>query len=110
MSEPTARTTTGRVRGRAHGAQAVFKGIPYAREPFGRDRFQAPRAPEPWDGTREAAAFGPRPPQSGLEFGQPSWTPDEGLDCLTVNVWSPDAGGSGLPVMVWLYGGAYMSG
>ncbi|MEW2359323.1 carboxylesterase family protein [Spirillospora sp. NPDC029432] len=110
MTEPTAETTAGRVRGRARGALAVFKGIPYAREPFGPNRFQAPRPPERWDGTREADAYGPRPPQSGGTFGAPSWTPDEGLDCLTVNVWTPDPGGSGLPVMVWLYGGAYMLG
>jgi para-nitrobenzyl esterase len=104
------KTAAGAVRGASDGTTAAFKGIPFAAPPFGADRLRAPRPAEPWDGVRDAVAFGPRPPQSGAEFGMPSWTPDEGLDCLTVNVWTPDPGGSGLPVMVWLYGGAYMAG
>ncbi|WP_214316679.1 carboxylesterase/lipase family protein [Nonomuraea sediminis] len=102
--------TTGRIRGLEEDGVAVFKGIPYARSPFGALRLAAPVPAEPWDGVRDALAFGPRPPQPPLFAGMPAWDPADGLDCLTVNVWTPDAGGSGLPVMVWIYGGGYVTG
>ena len=114
VTEPTVKIATGRVRGHAAGpaggSVTAFKGIPFAAAPFGADRFLAPRPPDPWDGTRDATAFGPRPPQGSLGMIPSSWSSADGLDCLTVNVWTPDAGGSGLPVMVYLYGGGYMIG
>ncbi|WP_225992826.1 carboxylesterase/lipase family protein [Actinomadura rudentiformis] len=110
MTGAEARITTGRIRGRAHDGITVFKGVPYAAEPFGRNRLAAPVPAASWDGTREAVAFGPRAPQAAMVPGFPGWTPAEGLDCLTVNVWTPDHGGSGLPVMVWVHGGAYLVG
>ncbi|SEG97438.1 para-nitrobenzyl esterase [Nonomuraea solani] len=104
------RIGTGRVSGSEEGGIAVFKGIPFAKEPFGPLRFAAPMPPDPWDGVREATRFGARPPQAPMMPGAPAWNPAAGLDCLTANVWTPDPGGSGLPVMVWIYGGAYRSG
>ncbi|MFI5693161.1 carboxylesterase/lipase family protein [Kribbella sp. NPDC051586] len=106
-TDPEVRTTTGFVRGRNENGLAVFRGIPFARPPVGELRFAAPQPAEPWDGVREAVAFGPPPPQS-LVFGPPS-NPATGDDWLTVNVWSPHLG-AGLPVMVWVYGGAYAIG
>ncbi|TDB99082.1 carboxylesterase/lipase family protein [Nonomuraea longispora] len=100
----------GRVRGSERDGISVFKGIPFAKTPFGPLRFAAPAPPDPWDGVLDAGRFGPRPPQPPMMPGLPAWSPDQGLDCLTVNVWTPDPGGSGLPVMVWIYGGAYRSG
>ncbi|MFG2001878.1 carboxylesterase/lipase family protein [Spirillospora sp. NPDC048911] len=110
MTRAEAKITTGRIRGRAHDGISVFKGIPYAAEPFGRNRLAAPVPAAPWDGTRKAVKFGPRAPQASLVPGFPGWTPAEGPGCLTVNVWTPDLGGSGLPVMVWVHGGAYIIG
>ncbi|MFC4116220.1 carboxylesterase/lipase family protein [Nonomuraea zeae] len=101
---------SGRVSGTQQDGIAVFKGIPFAKEPFGSLRFAAPAPPDPWDGVREATRFGPRPPQPPMVAGSPTWRQTDGLDCLTLNVWTPDPGGSGLPVMVWIYGGAYTVG
>ncbi|MFI5776204.1 carboxylesterase/lipase family protein [Nocardia sp. NPDC051570] len=98
---PEIRTTTGIVRGRWEDAVAVFRGIPYARTPFGPRRFAAPVPPRPWDGVRDAARFGPPVPQARYPMSS---------DCLTLNVWSPDLGAVGLPVMVWIHGGAYLEG
>ncbi|KND33566.1 hypothetical protein IQ63_19405 [Streptomyces acidiscabies] len=53
------RTSAGTVRGSRENGLAVFRGIPYARPPVGELRFAAPRPPEPWDGVRDALAFGP---------------------------------------------------
>jgi para-nitrobenzyl esterase len=103
-----ARTTTGRVRGSVEGDVAVFRGIPFAQPPVGALRFAAPTPPRPWDGVRDAAVFGPAPPQAGA-FGMNQLV--GGDDWLTLNVWSPDPGrDAGLPVMVWIHGGAYAIG
>jgi para-nitrobenzyl esterase len=112
VTEPVVRTAAGLVRGRSEDGVAVFRGIPFAQPPVGALRFAAPRPARPWDGVREAAAFGPPPPQSGFLLTTmspiaPDADPD---DWLTVNVFSPGLGAAGLPVLVWIYGGAYRFG
>ena len=96
-------TTGGLVSGAADPGLSVFRGIPYATA----ERFAAPGPVRPWNGVREAMAFGPPPPQSG-SFGM-DVTAQEADGWLTVNVWSPDLTGE-LPVMVWIQGGAYVFG
>ena len=108
---PVVGTDSGRLRGRASAGLAVFRGIPYAAPPEGPRRFRAPVAPTPWDGIRDAGAFGTAPPQQAVAPGIPAfWRPGDGLDCLSLNVWTPDPGAAGLPVLVYLYGGAWKHG
>jgi para-nitrobenzyl esterase len=115
VTEPVVRTASGLVRGRRGAGPngvAAFRGIPFAQPPVGDLRFAAPRPAWPWDGVRDAAAFGPPPPQSAYAVtpappGAPGADPD---DWLTVNVFTPDPGAAGLPVLVWIYGGAYRAG
>ena len=64
VTEPVVRTAAGLVRGRAKDGVAVFRGIPFAQPPVGDLRFAAPRPARGWDGVRDAAVFGPPPPQS----------------------------------------------
>ncbi len=104
----------GVVRGRHEAGVAVFRGIPFASLPV---RFGEPRPVRGWTGVRDASAFGPAPPQSGLAApagagphpgpGGDAASTDPGW--LTANVWSPDLAGR-LPVMVWIQGGAYVFG
>ena len=103
-------TTSGSLRGlRLEGADA-YLGIRYAEPPT---RFQPPVAARPWQGERDATAFGPSAPQpvggpfSGLVPGM--GVGEQSEDCLSLNVWTPH-GASGLPVMVWLHGGAFTIG
>ncbi|MGW1211168.1 carboxylesterase/lipase family protein [Streptomyces sp. NPDC002499] len=114
-SEPAGtvvRTAAGAVRGRREDGLAVFRGIPFAEPPVGEARFGAPRPVRSWDGTREAYAFGPPPPQeSGIQGFKGPATEPTGDDWLTVNVWTPDPDPAARrPVMVWIYGGAYKLG
>lgn len=107
-----ARTAAGAVRGRREDGLTVFRGIPFAAPPVGEARFQAPRPPRPWDGVRDAYAFGPPPPQeAGIQGRTGVLDAPTGDDWLTVNVWTPEADEqAGRPVMVWIYGGAYKLG
>jgi len=107
-SDPQASTAAGRVRGRHEGGLAVFRGIPFAQPPVGAARFAAPQPPAPWDGVRDASAFGSPPPQSSTYGPAPAPSDD---NWLTLNVWTPAADPAARrPVMVWIYGGAYKVG
>src|ERR1700686_1536207 len=106
-------TRHGQLRGQVNGSVAAFKGIPYPAPSFGPNRFQPPRPPQPWDGVRDAFAYGrvaPQPPYAPPfdqllgDQGRP------GEDCLNLNVWTPDPSRDRLPVMVWIPGGAFMGG
>ena len=106
-------TTHGKVRGRTRDGVTAFLGVPYAAPPFGPNRFRAPRPPEPWDGVRDAAEYGPTAPKPPYPRPFDALLPDPdipGDDCLNLNVWTPEPGGSGLPVMVWIHGGAFRNG
>ncbi|EGO01172.1 hypothetical protein SERLA73DRAFT_159669 [Serpula lacrymans var. lacrymans S7.3] len=109
-----------------------FLGMPYAQPPIGNLRFNHPIHPLPFNGTKQATAFGNSCPQqpylgpnsslpdnpglSGVELYlgefQPQPRVNASEDCLFINVVRP-AGvtqDSNLPVIVWLYGGAFESG
>ncbi|GAA4596341.1 carboxylesterase family protein [Planotetraspora phitsanulokensis] len=109
-SGPEVRVTTGRLRGRMEDGVAVFRGVPFAQPPVGSMRLAAPVPAEPWDGVREAAEFGPPPPQSTMMGLATQIGEEAGANWLTANVWSPDLGAADLPVMVWIHGGGYMYG
>uniref|UniRef100_UPI002A82283E carboxylesterase family protein n=1 Tax=Streptomyces sp. CRN 30 TaxID=3075613 RepID=UPI002A82283E len=114
VTGPVVRTPYGNVRGRHEDGIAVFRGIPYAAPPFGPHRFRPPVPPEPWQGVRDAGAFGPTPPKPPYSeaFARILLDPVvPGDDCLNLNVWTPEPGpGARLPVMVWLHGGALVRG
>jgi para-nitrobenzyl esterase len=111
-NQPQAELSTGRVRGRSTGGIRRFLGIPYALPPFGERRFRAPEPVQPWEGVRDAVAFGPSSPQTPYPGAIGKVLPSiaiPGDDILTVNVWSPD-GAKDAPVVLWLHGGAFERG
>lgn len=114
QTDPVVSTPYGAVRGRNENGIAVFRGIPYAAPPFGPRRFRPPRPPEPWDGVRDAGAFGPTAPKPPYSDAFAQYLSDPvvpGDDCLNLNVWTPEPGrGARLPVLVWLHGGALTRG
>jgi len=103
---PELPTTAGRLRGAEAGGVFCFKGIPYGAD-TASTRFQAPKPAAPWEGVREALAYGQRSPQLG-ERGTEGL---EGEDCLNLNVWTRGLGdGVKRPVLVYFHGGAYNNG
>ena len=112
-------TTHGLLRGAWHDGVARFAGVPFAAPPMGDLRFRPPTPAEPWDGERDATAFGPvaaqNPSLIDSLFGAEAEAWSE--DCLRLNVWTPavepdglDAAAGPLPVMVWIHGGGFEMG
>ena len=81
-----------------NGGVTTFKGVPYAAPPFGANRLRPPTPVDPWDGVRDALAFGPKSPQVAYPPGIAEGIPElvgPGEDCLTLNIWTPDLGPRG---------------
>jgi para-nitrobenzyl esterase len=134
VSEPLGRRTvtigSGAVEGVVEDGITRFLGVPYAAAPFGANRFRLPQPVEPWEGVRDASAFGPTAPQAPYGGGLADLLPTveiPGEDILNVNVWTPALASAPastsapapsdpsaptelLPVMVWIHGGSLAHG
>ena len=111
--QPVVRLKDGAVHGKAESGVYAFLGIPYAAPPFGENRMRPPQPVRPWEGTRDATAFGPTVPKGDYPPQYRTLFPEvviSGDDCLNLNVWTPDPGAAGLPVLVWVHGGSFMNG
>lgn len=102
-------TSTGKLRGKTIKNLGVtyesFKGIPYAKPPLGKLRFQAPVPHESWSGVRNAFEHG--------NFCANRWgfflvdnTAGGNEDCLFLNVYTPSVEGN-RAVMFWVHGGKF---
>ncbi len=112
LARPIAKTTAGQIRGSNDHGILVFKGVPYGADTV-TTRFQPPRPPQPWQGVRDADAFGPIAPQPQVHRGVTT-TPEGAKvseDCLRLNVWTPALRDHHQrPVLVYFHGGAYNGG
>ncbi|KAK7068043.1 Carboxylesterase 5A [Halocaridina rubra] len=92
----------------------AFRGIPYAKPPVGKLRFQDPVPSGRWSELRNGSVIPPQCPQIAITFyteGKLEVVGEE--DCLYLNVFSPKVERNrerGLPVMVWIHGGAFSFG
>ena len=103
----------------------MLRGIPYAADTSGQNRWKAPQDPIPWTDTFDAKFFGPQCPQ--FRMGEGGFrgaiadaygvempieeTPVESEDCLRLNIFSPNVNSyEKRPVMVWIHGGALRYG
>merc|ERR1711959_167491 len=130
-SAPVVSTTAGKVQGEVVDGIYTFKGIPYAADTGGANRWAAPKDPESWFDVRDATTFMDICPQrvsnesfkaqeqdflsiAGIQL--PVWafdvpTADNSMseNCLGLNVYTPSLDEK-LPVMVWIHGGGLFMG
>ena len=103
---PTVTIDSGKLAGNQKDGMMSFLGIPYAAPPTGDLRWRAPQPVKTWQGTRQAAEFGPVCPQTADWERSP-----QSEDCLTLNVWAPvNKASKPYPVLFFIYGGGLDSG
>merc|ERR1711959_470345 len=107
---PVVSTTAGKVQGEVVDGIYTFKGIPYAADTGGANRWTAPKDSEPWSDVRNATTFMDSCPQpvGDESLLAPAGTPMS-ENCLGLNVYTPVLDEK-LPVMVWIHGGGLMMG
>ncbi|KAJ5629167.1 hypothetical protein N7528_002824 [Penicillium herquei] len=117
---PIIETTGGRVQGAESPFRenvTVYKGIPFAAPPTGKNRWTPPKSVTPWSDVLNATTFSPSCAQSSgsasvLASGK-SLTSE---DCLYLNIWTPtykteaEIAEANLPVFLWIYGGRFVGG
>ena len=105
------RCPAGVFRGVEQEGVRIFRGIAYALQPSGSNRWKPPSPVPSRSGVYDATHFGPACPQPPRRSGSiyASELAGKGEDCLSLNVWMPqDADGA--PVFVWIHGGSLIWG
>jgi para-nitrobenzyl esterase len=88
----------------------VFRGIPYAAPPVGKNRWRAPQPVAPWSGVRDAT----KPAATCIQHNE-GWNADAAAkgkeDCLYLSLHAPKhSPGEKLPVFFWVHGGGNRAG
>ncbi|WP_087002535.1 carboxylesterase/lipase family protein [Rhizobium sullae] len=117
-AEPAAiRIANGILRGVYDNGVFSFKGVPYAANTSGANRFKAPQPVPNWSGEFDATRYGALSPQVRTTMGEGpmfEWYDQNeplGENCCVLNVFTPglDAGAR-RPVMFYIHGGGYING
>lgn len=112
----------GQVQGIASDTEGVqvFKGIPYAADTSGENRWKEPQPVEPWEGVKVCDTWGDQAMQRPVEELNPvgtiygdefyfdeAYNPAISENGLNLNVYTPaETVNDNLPVFVWIHGGA----
>ena len=116
-------TEYGRIEGVTESdGTAAWRGVPFAKPPVGKLRWQPTQAMDAWTGVRSAKDFADACAQIGGLFGpapkgkdysavwETFYKPIGSEDCLYLNIWSPSADATKLPVIVFIHGGSNVVG
>ncbi|MGA7237918.1 MAG: carboxylesterase family protein [Bryobacteraceae bacterium] len=113
LSPPVVAVKAGKLRGLREGKTYSFLGVRYAEA----ERFGQPKPVQPWEGIKNAQAWGPVCPiplssnvgPDEVVFPHRFWVPNE--NCQYLNVWTQNLNPAvKKPVMVWMHGGGFTNG
>jgi para-nitrobenzyl esterase len=113
LAPPVLETKCGKLRGLREGKTLSFLGIRYAEA----ERFGLPKPVQPWEGIKNAQAWGPVCPapeqttvsSDELVFPHRYFIANE--HCQYLNVWTQNSTPAAKkPVMVWMHGGGFTNG
>lgn len=116
---PVVETARGKLRGLESGGVSIFRGVSYAADTSGKNRFMPPQPVVPWSGVRDALHWTDVAPQIPgdrrhvyadliMVDRNPSGM---GEDNLSLNLWTPTIDPNAKkPVIVVLHGGGFYSG
>ncbi len=115
VGAPVVEISNGRLRGAQDGGIYSFKGVPYAADTGGRNRFLAPRPVENWSGIRDALQYGDRCPQVEGKLGPTfAWYDQDtpfSENCCVLNVFTPGLDANARrPVIFYIHGGGFSRG
>ncbi|XP_015786857.1 acetylcholinesterase-like [Tetranychus urticae] len=110
---PIVNLTSGPIQGKVTEYESIgvyqFLGIPYAKPPVDKLRFQLPVEPDPWTGVKSVIDFGPAclQPNNGLLRASE--------DCLYLNIFVTEStfnnsSNKQRPVLFWIHGGGFTTG
>lgn len=116
---PIVETAQGKLRGLLSSGISIFRGISYAADTSGKNRFMPPQPLENWAGVRDALHWGDVAPQipgnrrhTYADLIMVDRNPSGmGEDNLSLNLWTPEVNPNAKkPVIVVLHGGGFYSG
>jgi carboxylesterase type B len=124
MGYNTVTTNAGTIKGTKENITAfgktyeyfVYRGIRYAKDTSGANRFKKPMPMEKFQSVYEALEYTnscPQPPFGWASFNvtaDPMFHTRTGEDCLSLNVFTPTDKGTKKAVMVWIHGGGWVVG
>ena len=100
--------TGGQIEGSVEDGVYQYLGVPYAEAD---ELFTPASAVTPWDGVKEAVAYGSISYQSGnMGSSLTEAGPNESNNAQNLNIWTPGTDDAKRPVMVWLHGGGFSTG
>ncbi|MCM1026457.1 MAG: carboxylesterase family protein [Roseburia sp.] len=105
-------TKQGKLQGVISDNTYIFRGVAYARA----RRFHMPEPVEPWEGVKEAIAYGHvcleiKTPVPHDQYNVPHYFYPQSENCQYLNVWTQSLDPAvKRPVMVWLHGGGFSTG
>ena len=113
LNPPVVDVKGGKLRGFRDGKTTTFLGVPYAEA----NRFEQPKPVQPWEGVKNAQAWGPicpipemtAPGVDEFVFPHRYWLQND--HCQVLNIWTQGLGSqTKRPVMVWMHGGGFSNG
>ncbi len=104
--------TGGAIQGYRDGEVEIYKGIPYAADTAGENRWKPPQDVPSWEGVLDCTTYGDsciQMEQPENDYNTPKYV-GMSENCLSLNIWTTGTETEGKPVIVFVHGGGAIKG